>query len=59
MPRIILAILLSVMSVQSEIRNKESFPEIVHEADYERELLKTTGEKFRSLAAKLRPIFRD
>ena len=35
------------------------FKQVVQQADNERSLLKSTGQKFRSIAAKLRPIFRD
>ncbi len=35
------------------------FKQVVQQADNERSLLKSTGQNFRSIAAKLRPIFRD
>lgn len=37
----------------------DTFKQVVQQADNERSLLKSTGQNFRSIAAKLRPIFRD
>jgi hypothetical protein len=50
---------LSVFLGISLTRSEDLFREAVANADKEAELLKSTNLRFRKIAAKLKPVFRD